>query len=104
MIDNQYSELVFGLTAPIGVNCSEKIKQLELQIVAQNWTPHLVNTSSLVLNESRFSCSREQETGLTAFRISAKQAEYSKESTDINHLTSLHAAITIWHIKNRREE
>ncbi|MGP9802022.1 deaminase [Rheinheimera sp. NSM] len=104
MVDNQYSELVFGLTAPIGVDCSAIIQQLELQIAAHNWSPHLVNTSSLVLNESRFSCSREQETGLTAFRISAKQGEYLKEYGEKNYLTSLNAAITIWHIKNRRDE
>ncbi len=104
MIDNQYSELVFGLTAPIGVNCSDKIKQLESQIIAHNWIPKLVNTSSLVLNESHFSTSREQETGLTAFRISAKQDEYLNESTDLTPLTSLHAAVIIGHIKKHREE
>lgn len=104
MKSNQYSELVFGLTAPIGVDCSAIIQQLELQIRSHNWHPQLVNTSSLVLNESKFSSSREQETGLTAFRISAKQREYSEESEEENHLTSLNAAITIWHIKNRRDK
>lgn len=104
MKSNQYSELVFGLTAPIGVDCSAIIQQLELQIRSHNWHPQLVNTSSLVLNESKFSSSREQETGLTAFRISAKQREYSEESEEDNHLTSLNAAITIWHIKNRRDK
>jgi deoxycytidylate deaminase len=104
LIDNQYSELVLGLTAPIGVDCSAIIQQLELQITAHNWFPQLVNTSSLVLNEPKFSGSREQETGLTAFRISAKQKEYSEESEGDNYLTSLNAAITVWHIKNRRVE
>lgn len=104
MIGNQYSELVFGLTAPIGVDCSAIIQQLESQIIAHNWSPQLVNTSSLVLNEPNFSCSREQETGLTAFRISAKQKEYLVESGRESILTSLNAAITIWYIKNRRDD
>ncbi|MGO2236520.1 hypothetical protein B6N13_05445 [Marinomonas sp. UCMA 3892] len=104
MRDNQYSELVFGLTAPIGVNCSIIIEELERQIEFHNWRPHLINTSALVLNELQFIDSREQEKGLTAFRIASKQAKYTEEIGKGASLTSINSALIIDYIKSQREK
>ncbi|BCO20333.1 hypothetical protein KUC3_31900 [Alteromonas sp. KC3] len=66
---SSYSELIIGITAPVGVSCSETIAILEKEITSHKWTPCLINTSSIVLKEDKFSDSREQEKGLTSFRI-----------------------------------
>ncbi|OFC71165.1 deaminase [Alteromonas confluentis] len=100
-----YSELIIGITAPVGVNCSETIEILEREISYHKWLPHLINTSSIILNEDRFSNNKEQEKGLTSFRILEKQRKYTNELDNEIKLNSLNAAIVISHIiKNRKSQ